>query len=251
MRRAPSDAVSGTRRPDREASGRDELPGQEQGVRQPRTNAQLRDEAIQRMMDTTVRLIAARGASRLSLVDVGREAGYSHSLPNYYFRSKRGLLVRVCAHIVDRANAGIPRWARAHATEPIRTGLSNVKATIRGYLGLSQADPTASRALHVLWSEAISSLPELLEVVRPRNRQSVEFFRTELQAAIRRGEIDPDTDIDMLALLIMSALRGSVAQYMADPERVDLIRVAEALVTLLDRACGVHPVAPIKEHVSQ
>lgn len=216
--------------------------------RRPRTNAELRDEAIQRMMGTSVRLIAARGASRLSLVDVGRESGYSHSLPNYYFRSKRGLLMQVCAFIIERANRRIPHWARQHTREPVRPGLSNVKATIRGYLGLTRADPTASRALHVLWAEAISSLPELLEAVRPRNRQSVEFFRTELQIAIRRGEIEPDTDVDTLALLIMSALRGSVAQYMADPERVDLHRAAEALIALIERAYGVRPEPDSKEH---
>lgn len=244
MNGALPDAEPGVQRPDGAASGQDE------GPRRPRTNAELRDEAIQRMMETSIRLIAERGAARLSLVDVGRESGYSHSLPNYYFRSKRGLLMQVCAFIIERANERIPRWARAHAIEPIRPGLSNVKATIRAYLGLTQDNPSTSRVLHVLWSEAVSSLPELLEAVRPRNRQSVEFFRAELQTAIRRGEIDPDTDVDMLALLIMSALRGSVAQYMADPDRVDLIRVSEALVTLVDRAYGVRPATPLKEHVS-
>ena len=47
----------------------------------PRTNAELREEAISRMTLTAIRLIAEHGAAKLSLVDVGREAGFSHSCP--------------------------------------------------------------------------------------------------------------------------------------------------------------------------
>ena len=73
------------------------------GAHRSRTNAELRDEAIGRMTTTAMRLVAARGAARLSLVDVGRESGYSHSLPNYYFGSKKGLLLHVYRYIVHNA----------------------------------------------------------------------------------------------------------------------------------------------------
>ena len=206
-----------------------------------RTNAQLRDEATQRMIATAIRLIAEKGASRVSLVDVGREAGYSHSLPNYYFETKSGLLQQVYTHIIQAAGGKIVRWCRKTLPDPVRPGMSNVRATIRAYLALVGEDPAATRAMHILWAEAVSSLPELLDIVRPMNKRTLDFFGAELREAMRRGEIDPQTDVDMMSLLIMSTLRGAVAQHMADPEQVDLNQVAEALIALLDRGIGIKP----------
>ena len=208
------------------------------GAHRSRTNAELRDEAIGRMTTTAMRLVAARGAARLSLVDVGRESGYSHSLPNYYFGSKKGLLLHVYRHIVHNARDKIRNWYRARLPGQVRPGMSSIGATVRGYLGLVHQDPTGSRAMHVLWSESISSMPELIEAVRPMNRRFVEFFDEELRFAIERGEIDADVDVEALSLLLAASVRGVVAQYMVDPERVDLQRVGDALLALLERGVG-------------
>jgi len=201
----------------------------------PRTNAELRDESIRRMTETAIRLVAARGAAKLSLVDVGRESGFSHSLPNYYFGSKKGLLVHVYEFIVQGVSGKIVRWWQKRGFGKIRRGLPNIRATIRGYLGLVDDDPTPSRAWHVLWSESISSMPELLEVVRPMNRRFVDFFERELRVAIELGEADPGVDVEALSLLVAASLRGAIAQYMVDPQRVNLPRIADALIALLDR----------------
>ncbi len=208
------------------------------GAHRPRTNAELRDEAIGRMTTTAMRLVAERGAARLSLVDVGRESGYSHSLPNYYFGSKKGLLLHVYRYIVHNARDKIRNWYRVRLPGQVRPGMSSIGATVRGYLCLVHQDPTGSRAMHVLWSESISSMPELIEAVRPMNRRFVEFFDEELRFAIERGEIDADVDVEALSLLLAASVRGVVAQYMVDPERVDLQRVGDALLALLERGVG-------------
>jgi AcrR family transcriptional regulator len=205
----------------------------------PRTNAELREEAMGRMVQTTISMIAERGASRLSLVDVGRDAGYSHSLPNYYFKSKTRLLTEVYAFIVDRAKGRIRDWAKANTPERIRPGLQNVLATVRAYLGLIRIDATGSRAMHIVLSESISSMPELLQAVKPHNRQLLDFFEAELRTAIQRGEIDASIDVQSMALLIAALLRGTVAQYMVDPERVDLDQLAATLTLLLSRGTAV------------
>lgn len=219
-----------------DASGSD-VPGAEE--RRPRTNAELRDEAIARMLKTAVRLIAERGATRLSLVDVGREAGYSHSLPNYYFGSKTGLLRQVYAYIIGGARPRIRDRARRCHPDRIRPGLSNIRATVLGYLGLINEDRTGARAMHVLWSESISSMPELVDSVRPWNRLFVEFFDQQLRIGIARGEVSPDLDVESVAILLAALLRGAVAQMLADPEQVDVEWLAAAAVRLIER--GVAP----------
>jgi len=214
-------------------------PGAVDSPDRPRTNAELREEAIRRMTLTAIQLIANHGAAKLSLVDVGREAGFSHSLPNYYFGSKKGLLLHVYSFIVHGARGKIVRWWRTRQLGHIRPGLPNIRATIQGYLGLVEDDPAPTRAWHVLWSESISSMPELLEVVRTMNRRFIDFFVHELNVAIERGEADPDIDVEALALLLAASVRGVVAQYMVDPERVDLQRAADALILLLNRGVAM------------
>jgi AcrR family transcriptional regulator len=205
----------------------------------PRTNADLREEALKRMIETSIDMISRRGAARLSLVDVGLESGYSHSLPNYYFKSKARLLSAVYAYILERARLRIRTRIKLNEPDKIRPGLQNVQATIRAYLGLIRIDPSGSRAMHSILSESVSSMPELLPAVQPHNRQLLDFFEGELRTAIQRGEVAPDIDVASIALLITALLRGSVAQYMVDPERVDLDRLATTLTQLLNRAIAL------------
>ena len=215
-----------------------DAPGPPSSGERPRTNAALREEAIARMMQTAIRLIAERGASKLSLVDVGRGSGYSHSLPNYYFGSKRRLLLDAYEHIVGGAAARFRAWTRRRIPERIRPGLDDIRATLRSYLGVVSEDPFQSRAMHVLLAESISSMPELLEVVRPWNQRFVGYFERQLRLAIDQGEVDASIDVDAVAVLLAGLLRGVIAQHLADPERVDLDRIAAAAVRLVERGLG-------------
>jgi AcrR family transcriptional regulator len=201
----------------------------------PRTNAEYRDEAMRRMMETAIRLISERGASKLSLVDVGRKAGYSHALPNYYFKSKKRLLLNVYTYIIDQGRVLFRDWARKHIPGRIRPGLSSVQATIRTFFGLVDTALPSIRAMNILWSEAICSMPELLTVVRPETRKFVGFFEYQLRTGIARGEIDPSIDVEAVALVIAGALYGVAAHYMADPEHVNLQKLTEATIDLLNR----------------
>src|SRR5690606_32663532 len=65
-----------------------------------RTNLELREEATDRMVKAAIELVAEKGASRLTLAEVGRRAGYSHTLPNYYFKNKTNLLSLVYSNII-------------------------------------------------------------------------------------------------------------------------------------------------------
>lgn len=199
-------------------------------------NAEQREESTRRILETAIRHIAQRGASKLSLVDVGREAGYSHSLPTYYFKTKRRLVLEVCRSIIGGFRERSGNWIRENIGRPVQPGLDSIEATIRAYLGLaSQQGSSSVRALHVLWAEACSSMPELLEVVRPFNERSIEAFAEQLRTGIRRGEIDPSVDVETLAPVILGMLRGALAQHLLDPQRVDLDRVAGTMVAMLRR----------------
>jgi len=204
------------------------------GPRQ-RTNTELREEAKGRMLAATIRLIADRGASKLSLVDVGLASGYSHSLPNYYFKTKARLLLEVCRFISDAARERAKAWIQRHRTSPVQPGLDNIESTIRTYLALALDDAGPTRAMHVLWSESASSMPVLLEAVRPLNHRYLARLEGHLRLGMQRGEVDASVDAASMAVLILALLRGVASQHLLEPNRVDLDRVAETAVQLIRR----------------
>lgn len=212
-------------------------------IDRPSTNAELREEATGRMIDTAIRLIAERGATRLSLVDVGRASGYSHSLPNYYFKSKKQLLVEVYTRIVANFQQRSKVWSKARAPGPLRAGMGVIGSTIGAYCNLAAEGRPDSRAMHALWSESLSAMPELLEDVRPLNQKSLEFFEAQIRIGVERGEIDPGVNVEALAVMIFGMLRGVVAQWLIDPERVDLARVADLAIAVLRKGLAPEPPA--------
>jgi AcrR family transcriptional regulator len=208
--------------------------GGQDGSRQ-RTNVELREEARRRMLGAAIRLIAQRGASKLSLVDVGLSSGYSHSLPNYYFKTKARLLLEVCRYISDAARERAKAWISDHWTTPIQPGMESIESTIRTYLALATDDAGLTRAMNVLWSESASSMPVLLEAVRPLNHRYLARLERHIRLGVQRGEVDPSVDAPSMAVLILALLRGVASQHLLEPTGVDLERVTQTAVQLIRR----------------
>lgn len=208
----------------------------------PKTNAELREIATSKMIQTAIHLIARNGAAKLSLVDVGREAGYSHSLPNYYFKTKQKLLLEVNAFIAVHFRKRVDAWALEHMPQPIKPGLASIEATLRGYLTMVRVDPERSRVMNVIWAEAFSSMPGLLVDVRPLNARALRYFEGELRNAIANGEIDPAANTRAIAMTIVSTLRGAASQYLIDPDCVDLTLVGDTVMGMLQNVAT--PVPP-------
>lgn len=198
-----------------------------------RTNLELREEATARMVKATIELVAEKGASRLTLAEVGRKAGYSHTLPNYYFKNKANLLSLVYANIISRFRDHMAQWTRAQPTAQRKAGLASFLTLVQGYLNGAGIDSPRARATHVLWAESFSSTPELLDEVRRSNQDAIATISAHIRAGIERGEIRSDVDAETLALIVIGTLRGIVSQRLIDPANTDMDRVARTLTDLL------------------
>jgi AcrR family transcriptional regulator len=198
-----------------------------------RTNLELREEATARMVKATIELVAEKGASRLTLAEVGRKAGYSHTLPNYYFKNKANLLSLVYANIISRFRDYMTQWTRTQPTARRRVGFASFLTLVQGYLEGARTDSPRARATQVLWAESFSSTPELLDEVRRNNQETIASIATHIRMGIEHGEIRPDVDAEALALVVIGALRGIVSQRLIDPASTDMDRVARTLTDLL------------------
>jgi hypothetical protein len=107
--------------------------------------------------------------------------------------------------------------------------LDGLTARIEAHLASATASWDATSALFLLYFESLTVVPEL----RPRVAAVGQAYRLALRDLIQqgqeRGEIRPDIDPSVEATILFGAIRGSIAQWLFEPETIDLKRVAQSL----------------------
>jgi AcrR family transcriptional regulator len=183
--------------------------------RQRRTQAERREVAERLILDAATRLVAERGPDAFTLAEAGQAAGYSGGLPAHYFRSKTALLVAVAEHV--------RQWffARLHERVQARRGLPQLIAAIDFSFEACRTDRTMMLALHTVLAGALHRLALAAPIAR-YNRESAAIAEAAIRDGIANGEIRRGTDARAWSILILSSVRGVVAQWLVDPGHVDL-----------------------------
>jgi AcrR family transcriptional regulator len=173
-------------------------------------------------------VIGRKGTDRLTLSEVGTEAGYSRGLPAHLFGNKEGLLLRVLdrylSYVPGRTHFALPDW------EPGR-GLERLRVIIQGWIGTGVRHPEYFRTYLILSGEAAREGPTGMGVaLRAQICAMNHRTRTELARYLRQGrkhgEIAASVDPQHAALLIMSTLSGLLAFWVLDPQAFSLRRAA-------------------------
>lgn len=203
--------------------------------KQRRRNEDRRRESDKRLLDAGLRLVAQKGAVGATLADIGVAAGFSRSLPLERFGSKLKFLVA----LVDRTEQWFNQWAFADLQG--KQGLEGLTARIEAHLGSAMASWDATSALFLLYFESLTVVPEL----RPRVAAVGQAYRSALEDLIRqgqaRGEIRRDVDARVEATVLFGAIRGAIAQWLFEPQTIDLKRVAAALAEDARRSLATAP----------
>lgn len=118
-----------------------------------RAGREARKDATRRaLMDAARALAAERGVEGISVVEVGRRAGVSHSLINAYFDGKAGLI----AAVVKDFNA--PQVVRSdEIADGPGPAVDRLRAILVGWAEFDLADPPLLRTLQAHswnWSDA-------------------------------------------------------------------------------------------------
>lgn len=179
-------------------------------------NAARSEAARERVLQATLRALAANGYQGSSLAGIAEAAGLTTAGLLHHFPSKEQLLVAVLAER-DRSDG-----ARHH---------------LRGVQGLAALDrlvelvafntlvPGLVRAFTVLLGEAVSEdhpAREWFEQRYPKRRNNI---AAALRAGIDTGEIRPDVDVDAVAAEIIAMMDGLQVQWLLNPDHVDLAAV--------------------------
>jgi AcrR family transcriptional regulator len=183
-----------------------------------------------RLLDAAGELITERGYERMTLAAIGKHAGYSHGLVTRRFGSKEGLLWALVERmVVDWKNDFLlPAVGDAGGIDALRIHIEALRGSWRH-------SPQHMRALYSLMFEALLPVPILRERMTDLHKTIRLDIQEAVQRGIDRGSVDPSVDSAMVARLFVSALRGSVYQWLLDPEYVDIDVATSELHVLAER----------------
>jgi AcrR family transcriptional regulator len=193
-----------------------------------RTQTERREEAARLILDAATRIAAERGLDELTLGDAGEAAGYSRGLPAHYFGSKADLIAAIATHIREWFFANLQ--ARAGRQQ----GLGSLITGIDFYFEACASERTMLLALHTVLAGALHK-PSLVDVVAKFNRDSVAAAEAAIRSGIASGEIRRDIDATARAVLILSSIRGCIAQWLVDADSIDLPAIRAGFVAALKR----------------
>jgi AcrR family transcriptional regulator len=180
-----------------------------------RTQVERRAEAEQGLLGAAVRLFAAKGIEQTSLADIGEEAGYSRGLVNHHFGTKAALVER----LAEQTQRGfVENLASSDEAEGVGALLAIADAYLRG----AAAATGEARAFFVMWGAALPDDAALRSVFVTDDRRFRRAIEQRVVAAQGRGTITSEVDAVGFAVAFVGLLRGVAAQFLIDPDGVDL-----------------------------
>lgn len=185
--------------------------------RQPRG-----DDRRARILDEAVRFFAARGYRASGIAELADRLGMTHQGMLYYFGTKERLLLE---SVVERVHAERERFPSMMTTATFDSLIEvvrfNARAAelIRLYTVLAAESLDVGDPLHGFFVERYQHMRDIAGGVLRRG-----------QAA---GEIRSDVDVERTATEMTAMVLGLEAQWLMDPDRIDLEALLVAHMTEL------------------
>ncbi|WP_405426775.1 TetR/AcrR family transcriptional regulator [Streptomyces erythrochromogenes] len=155
-------------------------------------NEELRRRSRERLLQSTVELVAERGYEATTLGDIADRAGAARGLVSYYFPGKRQLLQSAVHRLMHLTlAAALEREPRSE------DGRERLARAIDAILGLARNEPLLMRThmAGILTADGFVQCPE--------QRRLAELLR---DTVARYGSADVDADYPLLRALLMGAV---------------------------------------------
>jgi AcrR family transcriptional regulator len=198
-------------------------------LREGRTQAERRDEAERKILEAAALIVAEEGLEAITLAEAGERAGYSRGLPSHYFRTKNDLLSALAVYIIELF------MSRRRASASNIPGFDGLIASIHYYFESPPQNTRMVRAFHAVLAGALHT-PVIAATVATLNRESIAEIAAGIRAGIESGSVRADVDPEFEGALILAALRGSVALWLANPETTPLDRMGAQFIATLRRS---------------
>ncbi len=193
------------------------MPVQSKSRRTQAERTQASDKAI---FKAAIKLIAENGPKNMSLVKLGKVAGFSGGLVTYRFGTKSNMLKAVADRIFEL-------WQR-RVLEPALSGenaIDDLKTLGTLYFKSVKAKNDLIMALFRLMNDSYSTHKELKSQFSEYDNKARSIIIKLLEKGIASGEIKASIDPRGVAVFYIAILRGAALQYFIDEKNVDLKKI--------------------------
>ena len=183
----------------------------------------MRAESDARIIAAAIEAFAEHGYQRTTLKQIGEAAGFTGTLISRRYGSKAGLVRKVFWHILGRLTPVGPDGERAgESIDEDVSALAQLDDFIARYMRDAIEQPARVRALYVLIGESLGGMDEIDDEVAHVNTVFRDHLASYVSLGQQQREFRADLDADLVAMIIVGALRGVVTQILAEPGQFDL-----------------------------
>ncbi|WP_110946309.1 TetR/AcrR family transcriptional regulator [Streptomyces avicenniae] len=164
------------------------------------------EERRRHIAEALLRIADTQGLQAASMRAVAAEAGVSLRLVQYYFDTKKALLLDALARLGAQLQARMDAWIRAAGSPPTPRGI--VTALLSCILPTDQESRRITRT-YAAYHALVLNEPDVLDKQGTLHPDLLEsFLARHLRAAQRAGEIDPARDPEMAAAGLLAMTNG-------------------------------------------
>lgn len=179
------------------------------------TQAERTEASDSAMLKAAISIIAKEGHYNMTLIKVGKAAGFTGGLVSYRFGSKSGLLQAVAERIIELWENRILNNKKFIES----SGIEQLKLISETYLNDIKKRSDLIVALQRLMNASYGSCPDLL----PYFQEYDQTVRARISKLVTdSGQAPAGFNADAFSITFMALLRGVSQQYFISPKSVDL-----------------------------
>lgn len=189
------------------------------------------ERSSKRLLDAATELIAEQGYSATTIAQIAQKAGYSHGLVSQRFGSKSDLIQMLAREFqsyfaIDKLE---PALKKSH-------GLDALIVMVETYLDAVAGSGMLGRAYYELFGESIVLVPEIHQTFVKADRNFRELLIKTIRSAIKVGEMPQEVDVNALASVVLSIIRGISMQWVLDGGSIDLATIKQEIRRVFELA---------------
>ena len=189
------------------------------------------ERSSKRLLDAATELIAEQGYSATTIAQIAQKAGYSHGLVSQRFGSKSDLIQMLAREFqsyfaIDKLEPALKK----------RHGLDALIVMVETYLDAVAGSGMLGRAYYELFGESIVLVPEIHQTFVKADRNFRELLIKTIRSAIKVGEMPQEVDVNALASVVLSIIRGISMQWVLDGGSMDLATIKQEIRRVFELA---------------
>ena len=189
------------------------------------------ERSSKRLLDAATELIAEQGYSATTIAQIAQKAGYSHGLVSQRFGSKSDLIQMLAREFqsyfaIDKLEPALKK----------RHGLDALIVMVETYLDAVAGSGMLGRAYYELFGESIVLVPEIHQTFVKADRNFRELLIKTIRSAIKVGEMPEEVEVNALASVVLSIIRGTSMQWVLDGGSMDLATIKQEIRRVFELA---------------